>query len=94
MSTNLYRLIFCSVLCVVLTQMCVTGFYLPINYHPDLEALLRKVQRKHSSSPPSGSQVQQIINQFQSLTVQPPPMAANKTVNNYSAPSSSNIPLG
>jgi hypothetical protein len=70
-----------------------TGFDLSINYHLGLESLLRKSCSRLSSSGSSGSRVREIVEQFQGSTpqVEPVPMAAQKCINDFLAPSSTNI---
>jgi hypothetical protein len=73
-----------------------TGFDLPANYHSDLESLIRKSRSRFSSPGSSGSHVQDIVDKFQGS---PPPqertqMAGRKCINDFLAPSSSNVRTG
>jgi hypothetical protein len=81
---------------MVFTGSCVTGFDLPANYHLDPESVIRKSRSRLSSPGSSGSHVREIVNKFQGS---PPPhepalMAAQRCINNFSAPSSANIRTG
>jgi hypothetical protein len=73
-----------------------TGFYLPANYHSDPESLIRKSRSRFSSPGSSGSHVRDIVDRFQGS---PPPqeptqMAGQNCINEFSAPSSSNVRIG
>jgi hypothetical protein len=70
-----------------------TRFDLPANYHLDLESLMRKSHSRLSSPGSSGSHVREIIDKFQGspLPHEPALMAARRCINDFSAPSSSNV---
>jgi hypothetical protein len=81
---------------LVFTWSCMTGFNLPANYHSDTESLIRKSRSRLSSPGSSGSHVREIVDKFQGS---PPPhepalMAAQRSINNFSTPSSANIWTG
>jgi hypothetical protein len=81
---------------MVFTRSCMTGFDLPANYHSDPESLIRKSRSTLSSLGSSRSHVQEIVDKFQGA---PPPhepalMAAQKCINDFSAPSSANVRIG
>jgi hypothetical protein len=83
-------------LCLVFVGRCMTEFDLPANYHSDPESLIRKSRSRFSSPGSSGPHVQDIIDKFQGS---PPPqepaqMAGQKCINDFSAPSSSNVRTG
>jgi hypothetical protein len=83
-------------LCLVFVGRCMTGFYLPANYHSDPESLIRKSRSRFSSPGSSGSHVRDIVDRFQGS---PPPqeptqMAGQNCINEFSAPSSSNVRIG
>jgi hypothetical protein len=73
-----------------------TRFDLPTNYHLNPESLIRKSRSRFSSQGSSGSHVQDIVDKFLGS---PPPqepvqMASRKCINDFSAPSSSNVRIG
>jgi hypothetical protein len=73
-----------------------TRFDLPANYHSDPESLIRKSRSRFSSPGSSRSHVRDIVDTFQGS---PPPQEhaqmANRTcINDFSAPSSSNVRTG
>jgi hypothetical protein len=73
-----------------------TGFDLLAHYHLDPESLLRKSRSRLSSLGSFGSHVREIVDKFQGS---PPPheptlMAAQKCINDFSAPSSDNVRTG
>jgi hypothetical protein len=81
---------------MVLTGSCMTGFDLPVNYHSDPEFLIRKSHSRLSLPGSSGSHIQEIVDKFQRS---PPPhestlMAAQRCINDFLAPSSSNFRIG
>jgi hypothetical protein len=81
---------------MVFIGSCMSGFDLPVNYHSDLESLIWKSRSRISSLRSFGSHVREIINKFQGS---PPPheptlMAAQRCINDFSAPSSANIRTG
>jgi hypothetical protein len=81
---------------MVFTGSCMTGFDLPANCHSDLEYLIRKSRSRLSSPGSSGSHILEIVDKFQES---PPPhepalMAARKSINGFSAPSSANVRTG
>jgi hypothetical protein len=69
------------------------GFDLPPNYHLDPESLIRKSRSWFSSPGSSGSQVRDIIDKFQGSPPPPKPaqMSDWKCINDFLAPSSSNV---
>jgi hypothetical protein len=78
---------------MVFTGNCMTGFDLPINYHSDPKSLIRKSRLRLSSPGSSRSHVREIADKFQGS---PPPhkpalMAAQRCINDFSAPSSANV---
>jgi hypothetical protein len=81
---------------MVFTGKCMTMFDLPVNYHPDPKSLLGKSRSRLSSSGSSRSRIREIIDQFQGSTprVDPVPMAAQKCINDFLAPSSANNRTG
>jgi hypothetical protein len=78
---------------MVFTGKCMTGFDLPINYHPDPESLLRKSRSRLSSPGSLGSRIREIVDRFQGSTTQVELMlmAARKCINDFLSPSSANI---
>jgi hypothetical protein len=73
-----------------------TGFDLPANYYSDPESLIRKPRSRLSSPGSSGSHVWESVEKFQGS---PPPhepalMAAQRWINDFSAPSSANVRTG
>jgi hypothetical protein len=81
---------------MVFTGSGMTGFDLPANYHSDPESLIRKSQSRLSSPGSSRSHVRVIADKFQGS---PPPhepalMAAQRCINDFSAPSSANVRIG
>jgi hypothetical protein len=80
---------------MVFTWSCMTGFDLPANYHLDPESLIRKSRSRLSSPGSSGSHVQEIVDKFQgSPPHEPALMAAQRCINDFSAPSSANVRTG
>jgi hypothetical protein len=73
-----------------------TGFNLLANYHSNPESLIRKSRSSLSSPGSSGSHVREIVDKFQGS---PPPheptlIAAQRCINDFSAPSSANVRTG
>jgi hypothetical protein len=83
-------------LCLILTGRCMTGYDLPANYHLDPESLIRKSRSGFSSPGSSGSHVRDIGDKFQGspLPQERVQMAGWKCINDFSAPSSSNVKTG
>jgi hypothetical protein len=83
-------------LCLVFARRCVTGFDLPANYHSDPVSLIRKSRSRFSSPGSSGSHVQDIVDKFYGspLPQEPTQMAFQNCINDFSAPSSSNVRTG
>jgi hypothetical protein len=70
-----------------------TKFDLPANYHSDPESLIRKSRSRFSSLGFLGSHIRDIVDKFQGS---PPPqeptqMAGRKCINDFLAPSISNV---
>jgi hypothetical protein len=83
-------------LCLDFAGRCMTGFDLPVNYHLNLESLIRKSRSRFSSPESLGSHIRDIVDKFQGS---PPPqeptqMAGRKCINDFSAQSSSNFRTG
>jgi hypothetical protein len=80
-------------LCLVFVGRCMAGFELPANYHSDPEFLIRKSRSKFLSPGSSGSHVRDIVDKFQGspLPQEPTQMAGWKCINDFLAPSSSNV---
>jgi hypothetical protein len=81
---------------MVFTGSCMTGFDLSVNYHSDLESLIRKSCSRLSSPGSSRSHIREIVDKFQGS---PPPheptlMAAQRCINDFSAPSSASVRIG
>jgi hypothetical protein len=81
---------------LVFTGRCMTRFDLPANYHSDPESLIRKSRSRFSSPRSLGSHVRDIVDKFQGS---PSPqelaqMAGQKCINEFLAPSSSNVRIG
>jgi hypothetical protein len=81
---------------MVFIGTCMNGFDLPASYHSDPESLIRKSGSRISSLGSFGSHVREIVDKFQGS---PPPhepamMAAQKCINDFSAPSSANVRTG
>jgi hypothetical protein len=81
---------------MVFTGSCMTGVNLPDNYHSDPESLIRKSHSRLSSPGSSISHVLEIVDKSHGS---PPPheptlMAAQRCINDFSAPSSVNIRTG
>jgi hypothetical protein len=78
---------------MVFTGSCMTGFDIPANYHSDPESLIRKSCSRLSSPGSFRSHVQKIVNKFQGspLPHEPTLMAARRCINDFSAPSSTNV---
>jgi hypothetical protein len=81
---------------MVFTGSCMTVFDLPANYHSDPESLIRKSRSRLSSPRSSRSHVREIVNKFQGA---PPPheptlVAAQRCINDFSAPSRANVRTG
>jgi hypothetical protein len=73
-----------------------TRFDLPTNYHSDPESLIRKSRSWFSSPGSLGSHIRDIVNKFQGSppSQEPAQMAGRKCINDFSAPSSSNVRIG
>jgi hypothetical protein len=73
-----------------------TGFDVPANYHSDPESLIRKYRSRFSSPGSTGAHVRDIVKKFQGspLPQEPTQMAGRKCINDFSAPSSSNVRTG
>jgi hypothetical protein len=70
-----------------------TEFDLPTNYHSDLESRIRKSRSRFSSPGSSGSHIRDKF-QGSPLPQEPAQMANRKCINDFSAPSSSNVRTG
>jgi hypothetical protein len=81
---------------MVFTGSCMTGFNLPANYHSDPESLIRKSRSRLSSPESSGSHIREVVDKFQGSPRphEPALMAAQKSINDFSAPSSANVRIG
>jgi hypothetical protein len=81
---------------MVFTGSCMIGFDLPINYHSDPESLMRKSRSRISSPGSFRFHVQEIIDKFQGspLPHEPALMAAWRCINDFSAPSRTNVRTG
>jgi hypothetical protein len=78
---------------MVFIGSCMTGFDSLDNYHSDLESLIRKPRSRLSSLGSFGSHVREIVNKFQGSPRphEPTLLAAQRCINDFSAPSSANI---
>jgi hypothetical protein len=81
---------------MVFIGSCMTGSDLLANYHSDPETLIRKCRSRLSSPGSSRSHVREIVTKFQGspLPHEPALMAAQRCINDFSAPSSANIRTG
>jgi hypothetical protein len=82
---------------MVFARKCMIRFDLLVNYHSDLQSVLRKPHTIVPSPRSAGSIVREIIYQFQgsSPSVEKIPMAmAQRCINDFSSPSSANIKTG
>jgi hypothetical protein len=81
---------------MVFTGSCMTGFYLPANYHSDPESLIRKSQSRLSSPGSSRPHIGEIVDKFQASSPphEPALMAAQRCINDFLAPSSVNVKTG
>jgi hypothetical protein len=81
---------------MVFTWSCMTKFDLPVNYHSDLESMIRKSCSRLSSPGSSRSHVREIVDKFQGspLPHKPALMATWRCINDFSAPSSANVRIG
>jgi hypothetical protein len=91
--TSLIDLSAAMCLFMVFTGSCMIGFNLPANYHSDPESLIRKSHSRLSSPGSSGSHVREIVDKFQGspLPHEPTLMATRRCINNFSAPSATNV---
>jgi hypothetical protein len=83
-------------LCLVFVGRCMIGFDLLVNYHLDAQSLIRKSRSRFSSPGSSGSYARDIVDKFQGSRPpqEPAQMVGLKCINDFLAPSSSNVRTG